>query len=154
MDASSDSVRLCGGILVAIPTAIPDAPFTRRFGILAGEHSRFRQRVVEVWNEIHGILVQIAQISSPMRASFASVYRMAAGRVTVDRAEVTLSEHERDSATTTPVPCGPSSDIWTSLHEGGIYPSPRPRYGPTSWCRPRMCFKVRSFRRAHVGAPA
>ena len=26
------SVRLCGGIFVAIPTAIPDAPLTRRFG--------------------------------------------------------------------------------------------------------------------------
>ena len=30
------SVRLCGGIFVAIPTAIPDAPLTRRFGILVG----------------------------------------------------------------------------------------------------------------------
>ena len=26
------SVRLCGGMLVAIPTAIPDDPFTSRFG--------------------------------------------------------------------------------------------------------------------------
>ena len=30
------SVRLCGGILVAIPTAIPFEPFTRRFGNLDG----------------------------------------------------------------------------------------------------------------------
>ena len=34
--ASITSTRLCGGILVAIPTAIPDAPFTRRFGIRVG----------------------------------------------------------------------------------------------------------------------
>lgn len=33
------SVRLCVGILVAIPTAIPDAPFTRRLGNLAGKIS-------------------------------------------------------------------------------------------------------------------
>ncbi len=30
------SFRLCGGILVAIPTAIPDVPFRRMFGILDG----------------------------------------------------------------------------------------------------------------------
>ncbi len=30
------SVRLCGGIFVAIPTAIPEEPFTSRFGILVG----------------------------------------------------------------------------------------------------------------------
>ena len=30
------SPKLCGGILVAIPTAIPPAPFTNRFGYCAG----------------------------------------------------------------------------------------------------------------------
>ena len=30
--AAMTSLRLCGGILVAIPTAIPVPPFTRRFG--------------------------------------------------------------------------------------------------------------------------
>ena len=34
--ASIDSERLCGGILVAIPTAIPDAPFIKRLGIRVG----------------------------------------------------------------------------------------------------------------------
>ena len=33
------SVRLCGGIFVAIPTAIPDEPFTKRFGIFVGKTS-------------------------------------------------------------------------------------------------------------------
>jgi hypothetical protein len=40
VDVGANSVyhfgRLWGGILVAIPTAIPEAPFTRRFGILDG----------------------------------------------------------------------------------------------------------------------
>ncbi|MOA19301.1 hypothetical protein D3C78_1396730 [compost metagenome] len=33
---SMTSDRLCGGILVAMPTAMPPAPLTRRFGNLAG----------------------------------------------------------------------------------------------------------------------
>ena len=34
--ASQTSLRLCGGILVAIPTAIPSDPLTRRFGNFDG----------------------------------------------------------------------------------------------------------------------
>ena len=34
--ASTTSPKLCGGIFVAIPTAIPPVPFTNRFGYLAG----------------------------------------------------------------------------------------------------------------------
>ena len=34
--ASIVSRRLCGGMFVAIPTAIPDEPFTSRFGKRAG----------------------------------------------------------------------------------------------------------------------
>ncbi len=30
------SPRLCGGMFVAMPTAMPAEPFTRRFGTLAG----------------------------------------------------------------------------------------------------------------------
>ena len=33
---STTSLKLCGGIFVAIPTAIPDEPFTNNAGILAG----------------------------------------------------------------------------------------------------------------------
>ena len=35
--ASTTSVRLCGGIFVAIPTAIPDVPLINKFGILFGK---------------------------------------------------------------------------------------------------------------------
>ena len=37
--ASTASLRLCGGIFVARPTAMPDAPFTSRFGYRAGSIS-------------------------------------------------------------------------------------------------------------------
>ena len=36
MAPSTTSLRLWGGMLVAIPTAMPEAPFTSRFGILEG----------------------------------------------------------------------------------------------------------------------
>ena len=34
MVASTTSYKLCGGISVAIPTAIPEAPLSKTFGIL------------------------------------------------------------------------------------------------------------------------
>ena len=34
---SMTSVKLCGGMLVAIPTAIPDAPLTNKLGKRAGK---------------------------------------------------------------------------------------------------------------------
>ena len=34
--ASMTSPRLCGGMLVAMPTAMPPAPLTKRFGNFAG----------------------------------------------------------------------------------------------------------------------
>ena len=34
--ASHTSRRLCGGMFVAMPTAMPDAPLTSRFGTRAG----------------------------------------------------------------------------------------------------------------------
>ena len=33
------SVRLCGGMFVAIPTAIPDEPLINKFGIFVGNTS-------------------------------------------------------------------------------------------------------------------
>jgi hypothetical protein len=36
MQASMTSPRLCGGIFVAMPTAMPPAPFTNRLGKRAG----------------------------------------------------------------------------------------------------------------------
>jgi hypothetical protein len=36
MSAVQTSDRLCGGMLVAMPTAIPVAPFTSRLGMRAG----------------------------------------------------------------------------------------------------------------------
>ena len=39
IEALITSVKLCGGILVAVPTAIPEEPFIKRFGIFVGRTS-------------------------------------------------------------------------------------------------------------------
>ena len=36
IDASTSSRKLCGGMLVAIPTAMPDDPFMSKLGIRPG----------------------------------------------------------------------------------------------------------------------
>ena len=35
--AFANSLKLCGGIFVDIPTAIPEAPFSKRLGIFEGK---------------------------------------------------------------------------------------------------------------------
>ncbi len=76
--ASTTSPRLCGGILVAIPTAMPSDPLTSRFGNRAGKtfgslwlSSKFgaKSTVSELMSR---------SISVAMRASRASVYLIAA----------------------------------------------------------------------------
>ena len=42
MQASITSHRLCGGMFVAMPTAMPEEPFTSRFGNFEGRTSGSR----------------------------------------------------------------------------------------------------------------
>ena len=58
--ASQTSVRLCGGILVAIPTAMPSAPLIKRFGIEPVKLGLLL-RAVEVVGEIDGLLLDIGE---------------------------------------------------------------------------------------------
>ena len=69
------SSRLCGGMLVAIPTAMPPDPLTSRFGITSREDCRLFARLVVVGNEVDGIFVYVGQHLRAMRVSLASVYR-------------------------------------------------------------------------------
>ena len=79
LTALHTSRKLCGGMFVAIPTAIPEAPLTRRFGNLAGStvgslkvSSKFNDQSTVSWS-------RFASISSATLLSLASVYLMAAG---------------------------------------------------------------------------
>ena len=47
--ASQISLRLCGGILVAMPTAMPALPLSSRFGKRAGKHLRLLQSRHRSW---------------------------------------------------------------------------------------------------------
>ena len=77
--ASQISPRLCGGILGAMPTAMPEAPLISILGNRAGktvgspkESSKFGVKSTVFWSIS-------ASSSSAMGARRASVYRMAAG---------------------------------------------------------------------------
>src|ERR1700748_767849 len=78
--ASITSPRLCGGMLVAMPTAMPPAPLTRRFGNFAGsttgsgagavdqavaklrrQHHWLAGGAVIIVLEVDGVLVDVVQ---------------------------------------------------------------------------------------------
>ena len=75
---STTSPRLWGGIFVAIPTAIPEDPFTRRLGNLAG-----RTTGSISWSSKFGLKSTVSLLMSPSNSaaifvSLDSVYLMAA----------------------------------------------------------------------------
>ena len=78
--AATTSTRLWGAMFVAMPTAMPLAPFTSRFGKLGGQHVGLVELAVEVRDEVDDVLVEVsATIAIAAGASRASVYRDAAG---------------------------------------------------------------------------
>src|SRR5579862_8828530 len=60
MVASTISVRLCGGIFVAMPTAMPSEPLTSKFGMRA-KNVRLDFAAIVVGVEVDGFLVEIFQ---------------------------------------------------------------------------------------------
>ena len=79
MVALITSRRLCGGMLVARPTAMPDAPFTSRFGNLPGSISGSLSESSKL--SLNGtVSLSISRKSSSASGVMrASVYRIAAG---------------------------------------------------------------------------
>src|SRR4030095_11779534 len=59
--ASTTSRRLCGGMFVAMPTAMPDEPLTSRVGEAGGRDERFVVAPVVVGHEVDGVHVEVAQ---------------------------------------------------------------------------------------------
>ena len=76
--ADMTSRRLCGGILVAIPTAIPVVPFTRRLGYLEGRTTGSDSVSSKFGTKSTVSFLISAIISMEIFESLASVYRMAA----------------------------------------------------------------------------
>ena len=76
--AAMTSRRLWGGILVAIPTAIPEVPFTNRFGNLEGNTTGSFSVSSKFGTKSTVFLLMSASISMEIRLKRASVYRIAA----------------------------------------------------------------------------
>ena len=95
MAASTISFRLCGGILVAMPTAMPVEPLTRRLGMRVGRTTGSLLAFIEVRNEIDRFLFDV-------REHFLGDFREArlgiphgCGRVAIDRAKISLAVDKR-----------------------------------------------------------
>ena len=76
--AFTTSRRLCGGMLVAIPTAMPLEPLTRRLGILEGRTVGSCSRSSKLGWKSTVFRSMSSSIVIAMRVSRASVYRYAA----------------------------------------------------------------------------
>ena len=95
MVAVMTSFRLCGGMFVAMPTAMPDEPLTSRFGNAGRKNLRLRQVVVEVRREVDRVLVDVREQlgRDPHEPRFGVAIRR--GRIAVHRAEVSLPVDQR-----------------------------------------------------------
>ena len=98
MTASITSRMLCGGMLVAMPTAMPAEPLTSRFGNGAGRTVGSLGGLVVVGDEVDGLLVEVRHhlVGERLEPGLGIAHRRR--RVAVDRAEVALAVDERRSA--------------------------------------------------------
>ena len=74
----TNSLRLCGGIFVAIPTAIPSDPFIRRFGICVGKTVGSSRLSSKFGIKSTVSLSRSCSISAATLSILASVYLIAA----------------------------------------------------------------------------
>ena len=77
--ASQISAGLCGGIFVAIPTAIPEPPFINKLGNLAGRTTGSFKDPSKFSSKSTVSSCKLANISSAIGLNLASVYLIAAG---------------------------------------------------------------------------
>ena len=98
MTASITSRMLCGGMFVAMPTAMPAEPLTSRFGKRRGQDRRLLGGLVVVRDEVDGLLVEIRHhlVAERLEPRLGVSHRRR--RVAVDRSEVALAVDERRSA--------------------------------------------------------
>ena len=92
---STSSRRLCGGMLVAMPTAMPAEPLTSRFGKRVGSTDGSSVVAVVVRHEVDGLLVDVAQQLLAHRGEPRLGVAVGRRRVAVDAAEVPLPVDQR-----------------------------------------------------------
>ena len=86
---------LGGGMLVAMPTAMPAAPFASRFGKAAGQHDRLLVLAVIGLAEIDGVLVDARRASPGDGREPALGVAHRRGVIAVDIAEIALAVDQR-----------------------------------------------------------
>ncbi len=92
---STTSDRLWGGMFVAMPTAMPEEPLTRRFGTLVGRTIGSCSDSSKFGDEVDRVLVDVGeQLVGDARQPRLGVAH-GRRRVAVDRAEVPLPVHQR-----------------------------------------------------------
>ena len=121
----STSPRLCGGMFVAMPTAMPPAPFTSRFGKRARQHDRLLLVPVEVGPEVDRLGLDVAQqLHRDRREPGLGVPHTRPP----DRRRPNRSCRGRrpaDSAATSPGPCAPTRRRPPHRRGGGTSSRPR-----------------------------
>ena len=123
--ASMTSPRLCGGMLVAMPTAMPPAPLTSRLGKRAGRTVGSLLGRVVVVLEIDGVLVDV--LEQLVRHLGRAATRCSASPP-ADRRRSSRNCPARRSAAraaTNPAPCAPARRRSRRRRADGIYPSRR-----------------------------
>ena len=93
--ALATSRRLCGGMLVAMPTAMPLEPLTRRLGILEGRTVGSWSRSSKFGLVIDGVLVDVLQHRHGDAGEPRLGVPVGRGGVAVHRAEVALAVDQR-----------------------------------------------------------
>ena len=98
MQASITSPRLCGGMLVAMPTAMPPEPLTSRFGNLAGSTDRLLAASRRSCSRNSTVSLSRSS-SSALRDLGQPALGVALGRrrIAVDRTEVALAVDQRQA---------------------------------------------------------
>ena len=122
--------RLWGGMLVAMPTAMPELPLTSRLGSRAGQADRLAALAVVGGAELDRVLVELAQ-HVDRGLGQAALGVAVRGRRIVERAEVAVGVDQGDAAGRTAGPCGPAPRRWRCRRGGGSCPSSRRRPWPT-----------------------
>ena len=94
-DRVDDSPRWCGGMFVAIPTAIPARAVDEQVREPRRQDERLALGLVVVRAEVDGVRVELAQhlLGEPREARLRVAHR--GRRIVVDRAEVALAVDER-----------------------------------------------------------
>ena len=93
--ARTTSPRLCGGMLVAMPTAMPGGAVDEQVRQLGREHRRLHARAVVVLDEVDRVLVDVGQhLGGDGRHARLGVAH-GRGGVAVDGAEVALAVDQR-----------------------------------------------------------